>query len=78
MAIPISANGIVRSTILLDGFVAGTWRIQRKNRKAQLIIEPISPLSRQECSALTEEGLQLLHFAVEGGIEKDIMIHHPH
>ena len=71
-------NGIVRSTILLDGFVAGTWRIQREHRKAQLIIEPFRRLSRQECSALAEEGLQLLHFAVEEGIDKGIKIHHPH
>jgi hypothetical protein len=56
-------NGIIRSTILIDGFVCGTWKIKRDHGTATLIIEPFKRLSKQEQTALAEEGARLLNFA---------------
>jgi hypothetical protein len=59
----ITENGIIRSTILVDGFVCGTWKITRDHGTATLIIEPFKQLSEQEQEALAKEGAQLLQFA---------------
>jgi hypothetical protein len=58
-----TVNGLVRATILVDGFVAGTWKIAQERSTATLFIEPFRPLSVQERDALTEEGTRLLNFA---------------
>lgn len=59
----ITENGIIRSTILIDGFVCGTWKIKRDHGTATLSIEPFKRLSKQEHDALAEEGARLLKFA---------------
>jgi hypothetical protein len=56
-------NGMIRSTILVDGFVRGLWRITRKRTSATLEIEPFSPLATADIEALTQEGARLLAFA---------------
>jgi hypothetical protein len=54
--------GRVRSTFLVDGFVAGAWKAERTKNTAALIIEPFIPLSAQDREALTGEGERLLRF----------------
>jgi len=56
-------NGIIRSTFLIDGFVAGMWRIDRKRDAAILTIEPFRPLRPEDQAGLYEEGDKLLRFA---------------
>ncbi|MDR0269747.1 winged helix DNA-binding domain-containing protein [Paenibacillus sp.] len=56
-------NGIIRSTILIDGYVAGTWKLVRERKKAVLSIDPFITLSQEETDALMIEGARLLHFA---------------
>ncbi|MFC9712467.1 winged helix DNA-binding domain-containing protein [Paenibacillus sp. NPDC056933] len=58
-----SVNGIIRSTLLIDGFVSGIWKIQREHGTATLIIELFKPLSTEDHMALMEEGAKLLRFA---------------
>ncbi len=55
--------GRVRSTILVDGFVSGVWKIEREKRAARLIIEPFRPITPADQLALVEEGERLLRFA---------------
>ncbi len=52
----------VRATFLVDGFVSGTWKIERTRRAAALVIEPFEPLSEETRDALFEEGEWLLRF----------------
>lgn len=63
----------VRATFLVDGMVAGTWKIEKAGRgaqkKATLVIEPFEPLTAQVEAELVEEGEQLMRF-VEEEIEK--------
>lgn len=55
----------VRATFLVDGFVAGTWKVERKRKTAALILEPFAKLTRATVKALEEEGDALLRFAEE-------------
>ena len=57
-----SKNGMVPATVLVDGFVRGTWKTERTRRKVTLVIEPFEPLSKEDCDALAEEGEQLVRF----------------
>jgi hypothetical protein len=58
----------VRATFLLDGMVAGTWKIEKSGRGKQktgnvtLIIEPFEQISKAEETLLEEEGERLLRF----------------
>ncbi len=58
----IRKNGDVAPTFLLDGFVAGTWSVERKTRSARLRLEPLRRLSRDERDELRAEGEALLRF----------------
>jgi len=60
-----SKNGMVPATVLVDGFVRGTWKVERTKKMAGLVIEPFEPLSKENCDALAEEGERLLHFVTE-------------
>lgn len=60
--------GRVRATFLVDGFVAGTWKIAREKDAARLVIEPFAPLPDDACDALGAEGERLVRF-IEGGAE---------
>ncbi len=52
----------VASTILVDGFVRGAWKIEKKKGTATLLIEPFDTLTKQNRKALTEEGERLVRF----------------
>lgn len=55
----------ILATFLVDGFVAGTWSIQRKTKTATLTIAPFVKLTRAVRDALADEGERLLRFAEE-------------
>ena len=58
--IPLApGNGARMGTFLVDGFLAGTWRIDG----GRLRIEPFGRLARADRAALDEEGERLLAFA---------------
>lgn len=58
----IRPAGRVLATFLVDGFVAGTWRIERVRNKATLALEPFAPLPGAARAALLEEGERLVRF----------------
>jgi hypothetical protein len=58
----MTINGIVPGTLLVDGFVAGQWRIARERRAATLVVEPFAKLAKTERVAAEEEGERLLTF----------------
>jgi hypothetical protein len=53
----------VRSTILVDGFVRGAWKILKSKSAATLVIEPFASLTNQNREALAAEGEKLVRFA---------------
>jgi hypothetical protein len=53
----------VAATVLIDGFVAGTWKLARKQNVATLVVEPFAPLSARDRTAVLAEAEPLLRFA---------------
>ncbi|MEU4479181.1 winged helix DNA-binding domain-containing protein [Micromonospora sp. NPDC023966] len=53
----------VAATVLVDGFVAGTWTIARRDGAATLEVRPFRPLAAADRDALAEEASRLLAFA---------------
>ena len=54
----------VHQTFLVDGMVAGTWRIATDPREAVLELQPFGRLRRADQAALVEEGERLIRFIV--------------
>ncbi|MDQ1300702.1 MAG: hypothetical protein QG637_622 [Chloroflexota bacterium] len=52
----------VAATILVDGFVAGAWKIEKAKGAATLTITPFEPLAQATRDALAEEGERLARF----------------
>lgn len=52
----------VLGTFLLDGVVAGTWKVERAPRAATLVITPFAPLPDADRDALLAEAEPLLRF----------------
>jgi hypothetical protein len=57
------AGIIGQPTVIVDGFVAGVWRIIRNGGAATLRIERLRRFSKEEAAAVTDEGGRLLAFA---------------
>jgi hypothetical protein len=60
--IVFTKNGIIRPTILIDGFVSGIWKLQKEKGTVRLIIELFKKLPDEEHNVLMEEGTRLLDF----------------
>jgi hypothetical protein len=58
----VAKNLRVKATFLVDGRVAGTWKSERKGRKAALELEPFGKLRKRDAKALADEGERLLAF----------------
>lgn len=58
----IQTGGHVLATFLLDGFVAGLWKIERGEKRAVLKLTLFQPLPPSTEAALVEEGEHLLRF----------------
>lgn len=70
----VSKNLRVRATFLVDGMVAGTWKLERKRKAATLLIEPFAPLPKRALKELTAEGERLLRFAEEDAASFDVQV----
>ncbi|NTX53402.1 winged helix DNA-binding domain-containing protein [Myxococcus sp. CA039A] len=65
-------NGIIRPTVLVDGFVRGMWKLEREKERVTLRIEPFERIAREDRAALTEEGARLLAFAAPDSPSHDV------
>ena len=65
----IKVNGDVLPTVLVDGFVAGIWKHERKKGVAQLHVELFEKLEDKSKSAIVREGRGLISF-IEPEAEK--------
>ncbi len=73
----VTANLKVLATFLVDGTVAGTWKIAKKGKVATLVVEPFEPLSESIREEIAEEGLQALRFSEEDARTFDLKIEPP-
>ncbi|WP_233257627.1 winged helix DNA-binding domain-containing protein [Micromonospora sp. S4605] len=58
----MTRNGM-RATFLVDGQVAGAWKLHRAKGRATLDIDPFRPLKASERREVEDEGARLLAFA---------------
>jgi hypothetical protein len=58
----ITTNGQVLPTILVDGFVAGTWKVTGTRKTATLAVSPFAPLPAAAKAELTADGESLARF----------------
>jgi hypothetical protein len=57
----VTKNALVHATILVDGFVAGTWQLE----KGRVRLEPFSRLSRADTTALRREAGRIEAFVAD-------------
>jgi hypothetical protein len=62
----------VRATFLVDGFVAGTWKVTRTRAKATLDVEPFATLPAAARRALGDEAARLVLFQEPDAAEHDV------
>jgi hypothetical protein len=55
-------NGMVPGTVLIDGFMNGTWKVKEEKDGAALAITLFSPIATAECTDLEQEADRLLAF----------------
>ncbi|WP_238327810.1 winged helix DNA-binding domain-containing protein [Paenibacillus gorillae] len=71
-----TVNGIIKATILVDGFVSGLWRLETLKEKDSVIailhIELFRELTAMEKEALADEGERLLAFAEPEASQREI------
>jgi hypothetical protein len=67
-----TVNGIVKGTVLVDGFVAGSWRLDQTRSAATLSVEPFTPLSAADRAEVETEGAALLEFATPPAATRDL------
>jgi hypothetical protein len=64
----------ILATFLVDGVVAGTWRIARARASAVLALDPFVEIPRKARAELTEEGRALLRFAEPDAKSSEVRI----
>ncbi|WNI18542.1 winged helix DNA-binding domain-containing protein [Actinacidiphila sp. ITFR-21] len=74
----ITVNGLVRGTVLIDGFVGGTWRFERtKGVAAAVAVTPFTALRAADRDTLAEEGARLLAAADPAAAAYDVRFEPP-
>ena len=62
-------------TVLIDGLIAGQWRIDKTGERQILVVDPFVPLSDEEAAELTDEGARLLVWASGDASEIEHRVH---
>lgn len=72
-----TVNGLIKSTVLLDGFVAGRWRIERAKKQAVLLVEPFTRWAKTRRAQVAAEAARLLEFAAADAEGREVRITDP-
>jgi hypothetical protein len=65
-------NGVFPGTVLVNGFVAGQWRVARSAAAVTLTVEPFGQIVARDRDAITDEAGSMLAFAAPAGAAQDI------
>ena len=63
-----------KGTLLVDGFVRGTWRLTSRKRTAALAVEVFRGLSKRQHAQVEREGLRLLAFAAPDAASPELAV----
>lgn len=61
-------------TVLTGGFVRGTWKVERRDQAATLLITLLKRPSKEDADAVMNEAARLLPFVAGEGVDHDIRI----
>ena len=67
-----AGEGWLRGSILVDGFVRGTWRLDRKRGDASLAIRPLGRHTASEQAEVAAEGERLIGFLAADAQSRDL------
>ncbi len=70
----VTKNLRVRATFMWDGFVRGTWDVERKKKSATLRMTPFQALPKRAANALADEGEALLRFVEDDATTFDVKV----
>ena len=70
----MTPNAVLPGTFLLDGYVHGTWRIERTRTSARLLLQPFRPTPPEHNASLLDEAGALLRFAAGDVTDHDVVI----
>ena len=70
----MTRNAVLPGSFLLDGYLQGTWKIERTRNAARLLLRPYSPVPGDQQAALFDEGAQLLALMAADTTERDMEI----
>jgi hypothetical protein len=70
-------NGIFPGTVLVAGFVTGTWRMSQAAGTATLMVELFGPIADADRDAISREGERMLDFAAPAARTRDIRFAEP-
>ena len=62
----------VLASFLVDGFIRGTWRVERARKSAALVLEPFEDVPAKARAALRAEGAGLLRFAEPDAVAHEV------
>ncbi len=62
----------VRATVLVDGFAAAVWDIERSRDAVVLVVRPLAPMSGRARNDVADEGARLLAFTDPGARTRDV------
>jgi hypothetical protein len=64
----------IAPTFLVDGFAAGTWKLERKRTVATLTLQPFGPLAKKARTALMAEASALLRFTDPDAEKSSVLV----
>lgn len=67
-------NGIIASTVLVDGFVAGTWKPELTADRAVVRVAAFRALPKRHAASVVAEGRRLLRFLAPDARERTVEI----
>lgn len=67
-------NGVFPGTVLVDGFVRGSWKITRDKHATTVTVEPYAPLSKKHAASVRAEGRRLLRFAAPDAARHEVAL----
>lgn len=73
----MTKNALILGTVLVDGFVRGTWRTVKEGRTTCLRVAPFAALSTREREEVEQEGALLLTFLAPDADDTDMTIQPP-
>ncbi|OIJ85115.1 winged helix DNA-binding domain-containing protein [Streptomyces colonosanans] len=70
----MTKNALIPGTVLVDGFVRGSWRAEKTRRTARLIVTPFAALSPRQRGEVEQEGARLLRFLAVRADDRDVVV----